>query len=179
MSDAVAARSKKTRKDLYTNVAFQRLTMSAANTITFQQIQFGVGLFQGVALILNRILYVLGANTLREIAAVTDYIAFGLTTSNRLTALNLATDPAIIDAKALVGVSAAAPTSLVESPIISDFTALPGGGRLCPANPLYLVMFGTGMAAAGIMDVEIDFQFVQLTDAEYLELIQSQFPANI
>lgn len=180
MSDVAQARNgKKVRKDLYTNVAFQRLTMSAANTLTFQQIQFGVGIFQGVALILNRIGYVLSPATIREIAAVTDYIAFGLVSSNRLTGVNLARDPAVISSISLIGVSAAPPTSLVQMPIWADFTNLPGGGRLVAANPLYLAMEGAGMAAAGVIDVELDFQFVQLSDAEYLELIQSQYPANI
>lgn len=168
---------KKVRTDVYANVAFGAVTMSAANTLTFAQIQMAVGLFQGVALVIHRLKYRPTRVSIRELAANTDELTLALTTSNRLSAINDVADPAIIDQKVLVGVGASVEPVLL--PLISDFTMLPGGGKIISANPLFLGMTTLGAAAASVCRVEMEFTFVSLTDRDYLEIIQSQFPANI
>lgn len=175
MSDISSA--KKVKRDQYSNVAFQRLTLSAANTLTFEPIAFAVGIFQGIGLLLNRILYTPNNATLREIVAATDHLDMGITTSNRLAGLDPGTDPAVIDVHRITGIAAG--IERFNLPIIHDFTGLPGGGKLCSANPLYVGGETGGFVAAAMIDVQLEFQFVQLRPEEYLELIQAQFPANI
>lgn len=175
MSDVSSAR--KAKKDLYANKAYGLVTMSAANTLTFGQIQMGVGLFQGIALVIHRVLWYPSWGTLKEIVAATDILSFALTTSNRLTGLVDISDPAIITRKAIAAIGVG--TEPYHLPIISDFTTLPGGGKLVPANPLWIGCTSSGFAAAGEMRAELEFTFVELADREYLELIQTMFPANI
>jgi len=167
----------KTKKDEYGNVAFGQVTCSAANTLTFSAIQLAVGTFQGVALVLHRISYFPGSVTLRELVAATDDLSMGLTASNRLTAMYDIADPAVIDCKTIVGVGVAVEPHVL--PYVSDFSGLPGGGKIMTANPLYCGINTTGAVAASTMRVQLDFTFLELADKDYIELIQAQLPANI
>lgn len=169
--------TKKAKRDQFSNVAYGLVTMSAANTLTFAQIQMGIGLFQGVGLLIHRVNWWPTRTSLRELVANNDSLQMALTTSNRLTGLVDVTDPAIICCKYLVSIGVA--VERYEVPLVTDFTSLPGGGKLVPANPLWIGAFTEGAAAASVVRAQIDFSFVQLNDQEYLELIQSLFPANI
>lgn len=167
----------KTTMDKYANKAYGIVTMSAANTMTFAQIQFGVGLFEGKALVLHRILYYPTNTAIRELVAATDSLHMAITTTNRLTDIVDVSDPAIIDRTSLVCL--AANTEPVRVPIVADFTSLPGGGKLCPANPIWIGANTGGAAAASVVRCTLEFTFVELSPADYLEVIQSMFPANI
>jgi hypothetical protein len=67
----------------------------------------------------------------------------------------------------------------LQLPLVTDFSTLPGGGKLLPVNPLYLGMMTADAAAASQCTARMDMTFKELTDAEYLELIQSTYPANV
>jgi hypothetical protein len=168
----------KTKADEYSNVAFGSVTLSAVNTLTFSQIQFAVGLFQGMAIILHRVHWRPGTTFIREIAAATDQCIFAITSTNRLTSIDDISDPSVLAYHKIVG--AGANVEPWRLPFITDFTMLPGGGRLIAANPLYLGAVTTGFAAAtGPIQVSLDFTFIELAAAQYLEVLQAQFPANI
>lgn len=175
MSDV--APGKKTRRDLYSNIALPSVTLSAANTLTFSQLQMGIGLFAGQALLLHRVLWFPNVATVREIVAATDSLYMALTVSNRLAGIADVTDPSVIALQAVVGVGANVES--VKTPLVSDFTQLPGGGKLIPANPLFLAGYSLGFAAAAVIRAQLDFSFVQLGDADYLELLQSMYPITV
>lgn len=168
---------RKGSKDTFSNIMLPMVTMSAANTLTFQQIQVSVGMFQGVALLLHRIQWYPTATTIREIVASTDSLYMALTTSNKLTALVDTTDPSIVVVSSVIGI--AANVESVRLPIVADLTGLPGGGKLIPANPLFLGAVTGGFAAAAVVRAVIDFSFVSLSDSDYLELLQSLYPITV
>lgn len=175
MSDPSNAR--KGKKDMYSNIALGIVTLSAANTLTFAQLNMAVGMFQGVALLLHRIAYMPSLASWREIVTSADSLTFGLTTSNRITSLADTTDPSIVSWGQCIGVGVAVETQ--RSPIVEDFSGLPGGGKLIPANPLFLASYSGGFAAAATIRAKIDFTFVELSSADYLELLQSLYPITV
>lgn len=175
MATDVAA--KKGKRDTYANVGFGYVLMSAANTLTFAQIQFAVGIFQGVALLLHRILWYPSNTLCRELVAATDQCEFAITTSNRLSAIVDTSEPAVVALHRFIGIGAG--VERFSLPIITDFTQLPGGGKLMPANPVYVGLGSTGFAAAVFLRCVLEFTFLELTSQDYLELIQAQYPANI
>jgi hypothetical protein len=175
MSDVSA--SKKGKKDTYSNRAYGTVTASAANTLTFAQIQMAVGLFQGIGMLIHRVLFYPSTNSSREMVAATDLLIMAVTTSSRITSLATVAEPALITSKRLVGIGVA--VAVEEVPYINDFTGLPGGGKLVAANPLFVAVETAGAVAASVVSVEIDFTFLQLNDRDYLELIQGMFPSNI
>jgi hypothetical protein len=162
--------------DQYANRALAAVTMSAANTITFEQIRFAVGTFQGVALLIHRLEWHPSWSSIKELTAATDYIRMALTTNDNLTTID-AEDQDVLATYHLYGLGAN--VELVHRPLITSFEGLPGGGIICPANPLYIGMLTAGAAAASDMRVVVYYTFKQLSDKDYLELLQSMVPGNI
>lgn len=169
-----------TVKDVYPNRAFERLTLSAANTLTFVQLQFGVGLFQGIAAIINRIEWFPPIATIQELLTGADTLEMALTNRDDLANLD-PTNQSVLAKKNIIPLQVGAVTSLTHEryPMISDYSTMPGGGLIVPANPLYVGMITTGFAAAAVVDIVVYLLFKQLTDAEYIELVQTIMPANI
>jgi hypothetical protein len=150
--------------------------MSAANTLTFAQLQFAVGVFQGVALILHRVEWFPTLASLRELVAATDSISMAIVTNDNLASLD-PTDQDIIVRSDIIGLAANVET--VPLPIINDYTNLPGGGLIVPANPLYLALDTGGAAAASVCRAIIYYTFKSLSDKDYIELMQMMIPGNI
>jgi hypothetical protein len=172
--------AQKRLADIYVNRAFSTVTMSAANTLTFQQIQFGVGLFQGVALVLTRVEWYLDNTSINELVANTDVAIMAITNRDDLATVDPSNQSVLaykfyrpMMVGAVVGID------MLEMPLISDFHNLPGGGLIMPANPIYAAMYSAGFTGAGIVRVLLYFTFKSLTDAEYIELLQTIMPANL
>ena len=162
--------------DLYTNRALVDLTMTAANTLSFTQVRFAVGLFQGVALVISRIEYFVTESGLRELAAVTDSLEFGITLRDDLVTIDPSNLSVLTQYKI---VAMGAGTEVFEMPFISHFENLPEGGMLVPANPLFFAVATAGAAAATRVRGVIYYRFKTLSDKEYLEILQNILPGNV
>lgn len=164
------------KRDLYTNRAIGNIAMSAANVLTFEKMEFGVGIFQGVALVMHKVDFYPTTTSLREIVAATDYMVCALTTSDQIADIG-DIQAAVIAQLAITGIGVA--VASIETPLSVDFSQLPGGGYILPPNPIYMAMDTTGAVAASAYRVRIYFSFVELADKDYIELIQAQLPANM
>jgi len=172
--------AKSSVKDVFANRAFKTLTMSAIDTLTFDQIQFGVGIFQGIAMIVNRVEWFPTPGTIQQLVANTDALYMAITNRDDLSDLN-PTNQSVLILKTLhpVIVGAVVSELIKELPIVSDFSSLPGGGLIIPANPIHVGAMMSGGTAAGVVRVIMYFEFKTLSDAEYIELLQTIMPANI
>ncbi len=166
-----------TQKDQFANRSFVDLTQSAANTLTFQQIRFAVGVFQGIGLLLHRIEWFPIGTTIQSLAAITDSMQFALTLRDDLA--NLDPSNQAILANTFVTPIGAAPLGPFVTPMVTDFTNLPGTGLLIPANPLFLAMDSAGFGAAGRVRIAVYYTFMQLSDREAMELLQTIIPGNV
>lgn len=171
--------AKIAKVDQYPNRAMQRVTMSGANTLTFAQVRFGVGLFQGIALVLHKIEYYPTLASIIELSGATDNLMMALTNRDDLTTLDAVTLNIIAKHTAFGLTTGAAASQIREKPYITDFSTLPGGGMIVPANPMFIALDSAGFVAAGVMDVIIYYTMKALSDADYVELIQSIIPMNI
>ncbi len=168
--------ARKTAVDVFVNRAMATITMSAADTLTFEQLRFAVGTFQGVALVIHRIEWTMLVATCRSLVAATDNLDMALVTNDNLTAI----DPTDQDVLATMSVVPVATTVAPHyRPLVSEFSDLPGGGLIVPANPIFLAMDTGGFAAAGAARVVIYYTFKQLADKDYIELVQMMIPGNI
>ena len=174
----MASRSRS--KDLYPNRAVETIGQTAANTIAFEQIRFGLGVFQGVALVIHRVEFNPYIADIRELVDVADDLEVALTNRDDLTTLipnNL--NVLIYRNVTPMMVGAVVSLTLERFPIVVDLSNLPGGGLIIPANPLYIGIDSTGYATTVGLNVTIYFTFKQLSDADYIELVQGMLPANI
>ena len=171
----------KVKKDLFVNRAVQRITQSAANVLTFQQINFAVGVFQGVALILHKLLYHVGLSAWQEMITNAESFRVGLAVSSQIADIAM-THVEVINVQercvSLAGVAANL-VGPIDQVITADFSPLPGGGILIPANPVYLAVSSAGLTTPVVCDLDMLFTFRELSDADYIELIQSRVQANL
>lgn len=174
------AKARSGRQDVYPNRALFNVTLSAANTLTFQQIRFGMGLFQGTAIIVNRIDWHLDMVTVHEIITNGDEVRMALTNRDDITALAMDN----MNVLAMNEVTAIVVGTVVgimhfRNPIVQDFSNLPGGGLIIPANPLFIGAVSLGITAAITVQAVMYYQTKVLADADYIELVQSLIPLNI
>lgn len=162
--------------DRYSNRAFASVTTSAANTLTFQQLRFAVGTFQGVGLQLHRVDYYPDSSALGELAANTDRLQMAVTLRNDLSDLT-PSNQAIISK--VTYEPRGVPVEIIKLPFTQTFEHLPMGCLLIPANPLYLAMDTTGFAAVQTISAILYYTFKQLSDRESIELLQTIIPGNV
>ncbi len=167
-------------KDVFVNRAIQRLTQSAPNVLTFQQVNFAVGAFQGIALLIHRVKYHVGATAFEELLVAADSWKIGLTVSANISDIAM-THIEVIDVQERTagGAGILNDFAVFDQVLVEDFGDLPGGGMLIPANPVHLACSSAGLTTGIVADVEILFTFKELVDADYIELIQSRMQANV
>lgn len=147
------------------------MTESAANTLTFAEIQTAISIFEKVAWVISRIEWFLAAAQLQQMADNGDIAQCAVTASNQITALAL-NNPSVIDLLEIARFQASAVGyNWWQLPIIRDFSNLPGGGIIVAPRPLYLALKGTTAAAAMTVSARIYFTQMELKADEYLELI--------
>lgn len=161
--------------DKFCNMAFADVTESAANTLTFSEIQTGVSIFEKVAWVINRILWYPSFASINLIIASDDYIEMALVTSNKVDTLHL-DEPAVIDALyiGLEANAALADAHQLVTPIVHDFAGLPGGGLIVPPKPLHLAAKATSIASASTISARIYFTQKGLKPEEYWELVEAR-----
>lgn len=163
-------------KDLYSNRTLATIVQSALNTITFEQIRFAAGLFEGLALVLNRIHLYPTAASLRQIVAATDHLTMALVTRDDLTSLD-PTNLSVLASKMITGIAAG--VERYVTPLTIPFSDLPGKGLLIPANPLYMGVDSGGFTAVATVRFILEYQWKKLTPQENLELLQTLLPGTV
>lgn len=158
-------------KDQYSNKAYGTVTESAANTLTFSEIQTNVSIFEKVAWVIERLEWYISNASQALLSATEDLLSFALTASSSINALSLA-DPAVIDLMELGRrIATEVGFSWVHMPIIRDFSNLPGGGLIVPPRPLFLAAKATSVATPSTAEMRFFFRQVEMTPADYLDLI--------
>lgn len=162
------------RKDQYVNKIKAAVTMSAANTLTFSEIEVGLNLFDKVGLVIHRLEYFLSSSTKVEVIANTDSIQIGLVASNQITSIG-STERSVYDKLELQGIVSGTPGNYIQEmePYVHDFTTFPMQGILVPPKPLYVAMDSGGLAVAGVGYLHITFTIKELSDSEYFELLET------
>lgn len=162
------------QKDLYSQIAYVATTESAANTLTFNGLTVATNVLQQSGMIIHRVEYALSTAGIANITAAGDSIEFGLSGSDSLSSISLA-DPEVYDDNRLLYHALGAPASgsIQRFPLVKDLSTLPGGGRLVPADRVYLYVVGVSLAAAVSVNARIHFTIVDLDASGYLELAQS------
>lgn len=169
----MAAQSAKT--DKFVNLIAQTMTLSAANTLTFQEVNVGLNIFDKVGFLISKLEYEPASTSIAEMTAASDAINMGLSTSNNLSNL-VPAQTEIVDVMTLMrhDMGAAASGALLVKTFTRDFSTLPGGGLLVPPKPLFLAGASAGLANAATIYYRIYFTMIRLSDSEYLELLETR-----
>lgn len=166
----------KTSLDKFANIAYLAVVETAANTLTFAQLQIASNLMdKKYALVIERIHYLV--QPLATVFDTTgDYLNIAVTVSDRLSSISDLSQPEILDLVQLQrrDYGAAASGSIEDSVIQRDFTSLSGGGILVPADRLYLGAKGSGLASATTVLARMWYSVLEIGVNEYWELIEAR-----
>lgn len=156
----------------FCNKAYGSVTQSAANTLTFSEIETNVDVFSKVAWVLQRIEYYFAWASLVLLVTSADLFELALTSSNNITDLGLA-NASVVDKYCIMRNDCGTAGNAVfhEFPLIRDFSNLMGGGLIIAPRPLYIALDSDSIAAAGTAQMRFYFERVELNADEYLELI--------
>ena len=159
-------------KDLFANKFYGTVTESAANTLTFGEIQTNVNLMSRTAWVVHRLEWFLDEASIGRIVASGDALRMALTSSNKMSSLGL-DDPGVVDILTLsaLAIGAAASGLLENIPYIRDFSRLPGGGLIVVPRPLYVAAEGVSLGAAITIELRGYFTQRELSDSEWFDLI--------
>lgn len=161
--------------DKFSNIAFLRCQESAVDTLTFAQLAMANNLSdQKAALIINRA--EMTFTNLGSLNSNGDMVDAALCLSDRVTPLYDLSQPEILFYFRVQrwDMGAAASAALYEYPLIRDFTELPGGGLLVPADRLYLGIKSTGAASVDAAELRIYYTVMQLKTEDYWELVEAR-----
>jgi len=163
------------QNDKFANVITMEVETSAANTLTFEEVQIGLSLFDKTGILLSRIEYEPFNSAFAQMTATTDSIFIGVTTSNQLSELN--PDQAAVVDRYMVqrqDLGAAATGALINTPFVKDLSTLPGGGILITPKPWYIGITSTGLAATCKAYVRFYFTIMKLSPQDYFELLETR-----
>ncbi len=158
-----------TREDRFANVAAGQVTLSAANTLTFNEILTGVSLGQGVGMLIDQISYYLNDLLVTEMSALNDSCQFAVTTSNDVPDIEDAIDRRILDLFTVKSALVTTGGREQVSPKIHQFFP----PLIIAAPRLYLAANSSNFGAVQTFQFRIYFRYVQLTAQQYLELAES------
>lgn len=163
--------NKKKLTDEYANKFYGQVVESAANTLTFEQIQVNMSFRERVGFILHRLEWYPSLASMILLVDAVDEIKMALVASQNISSLGL-DNPAVIDSLTLnKHVATAVGFELYDRPFIRDFSMLPGGGMLIIPNTLFLAAQGTSLTAASSIECRAFYTPIDLDDTSYADII--------
>jgi len=158
-------------KDKFANKFFGYSLESAANTLTFREIQTNVDMMSKRAWVLHKLEWFFSPVDLDKLIAGQDRISAALVSSDKLTALDL-NSPGVIDLIDFgILFASAVGQSFYTQPFTRDLTGLPGGGLIVAPRPLYVAVKGTSLGSAVTANVRGYYTNLDMSADEYLELV--------
>lgn len=162
------------KREMFAQLGYLSVTETAANTLTFA----GLSVFSNVlgqkGMVIHRASYTLDTTAFGNMVGDGDGVTFGLSGDDSMTSITF-NDAEIYDYNMLdlqyIGTAANSQQHYV--PFVKDYTGLPGGGLLVPADRLYVYV--KGHSAAGAIEIKCRFHYtiMDLSAQEYLELAQA------
>jgi len=157
------------------NIAQISVTESAANTLTYKKLESGISTLEKIAWRVHMIAYeFIGALLSSIFGTNADALDIALTASNAVTDLQDLSNPSILDHMFIrrIDLGTAASGHFYFQPVTKDFSALPGGGLLVPAAPLFLGAKGTGLEGAATARVRVYYSPEDLKADDFWQLLE-------
>ena len=159
-------------KDIYCNQAYLTVTESGANTLTFNQLLTSISIYEKIGWIIARMEYKLTIDA-TDFAATDDAVQFGISTSDQIASIEMDNSP-VIDTNEVrrTDLGTAANGLILISPIVKNFSDLPGGGIIVPPNPIYIFVKGYTAPNAFVIKARMFYTVKQLKTEDYWELVE-------
>lgn len=159
--------------DKYANSLNIEVEMSAANTLTFKQVNIGLPLYEKAAFLLHKVQFYITAYHASLLASA-DSLEMALVNDNSITTITPERENVYCYMKKQAIDQGTPANFLIETtPFCVDYSGFPNGGLLIPIYNLYGAMTTAGYANAAEGIIKVYFTVVQLNAAEFWELVES------
>lgn len=159
-------------EDRFANVFTAEATASAANALTFAEMNFGITLRDRVAIVIDTLYFWPTRATLLEYTVAGDILEFALTVSDQVTDLSDLADRRILHQMTHLRMDfgTAAGGTLATFPLVTSFSppliALP--------NRLFFAHKSLGLATATMVQMRMHFRTVSITqDQQLIEVLEA------
>lgn len=162
-------------QDSFANIAFLEVKESSAGVLTFAQLQLANNLMsEKVALVIHRIDW--WTDGLGQTTASNDTVTFGLSLTDRLTSVIDPSQPELLAWHQLnrLDLGTAASGLIIAQPTVDDFSGLPSGGILVPADRLYIGVQGFSLSGVCAALCRLFYTVRPISVNEYWELIEAR-----
>lgn len=156
--------------DVYSQIAYLSVVESAANTLTFNELNIASELDKKKAMIIQRIEYIIADSIIALMIAAGDSMSFGISLTDALTSIGM--DHIEVFDRVVLQYSAGAQLAPNPMPIDKRFTDMPGGGLLVPVKKLYMFAVGASLASATQAVARVHYTIKDLKTEDYLELVE-------
>jgi hypothetical protein len=153
------------------------VAQAVANTAGYHNIETGLRISSGQALLIMQVKFYIGAAIFVDLAAAADELQVGLFSGTDLADFNTGSQQKFGSICVLsCGVTT---TTRVTSPLVLDFTTYPSGGILVPPSPLFFGIQTFGAAAPYTMAAEMWYIPVSIPAPQSIEMILPFIPADV
>lgn len=170
------------KRDEFANIAYLSVAEINPGTLTFARLELATALMtEKQALIIHRAEFILAQGS-GLLDADGQFVSAALTLTDRITDIADLSQPEILfyveksrrDLSTALGAAITYPDTTVEVPILRDFSSLPGGGLLVPADRLYIGVNSNHGANAGSVSCRLYYTVMSLAVDQYWELIEAR-----
>lgn len=153
-------------EDRFANIFTASITMSAANTLTFTELNFGIQLRDKLAIVIDELYWYPNGATIALMTAVGDSIDYALTQSSEITDIYNLGDRRIIYLDRLFRMDFGTPAAgqLIRIPLKESFAP----PTIVLPTRMFLAMASQGLASAGGGTLRMHYRTVTLTEAQQL-----------
>ena len=161
-------------KDRFAQMGYLQVTESGSNTLTFAGISVFSNILTPKALLIHRIEYNIPDGELAKVIAEADSIKFGMHGDDSKTSVQLE-DAQTYDYNryGIQEHGTPANATVTRMPWIVKYDDLPGGGKLVPADRIFIWAEGVSLASAVTVSCRFHFTLHELSAQEYIELAQA------
>jgi len=157
--------------DRFQNILSAEVTTSAANVLTFAEVQTGASLGMRLGLVIDSIDMYPAQAVLAEMTTAGDRILMAWCTSDQVTDLEDEADSRVLDVIRIsrLDFGTAASAQLVTVPLHREFSP----PRIMASPKLFIAFNTFGLASVGILRSRLAFRFISLSAQEYLEIAET------
>lgn len=161
-------------KERFSQIGYLSLTQSAANALTFDGLSVFSNVLSQRGMVLHSVEYVVARLSVALLVDNADDIYFGLCGDDSLAVISMS-NAEVYDYTTLFAKEngVAANDILVEMPIRRDFGMEPGGGRLVPADRVFMYVGSSSLADVATVSCRFHYTILDMSAQDYLELAQS------
>lgn len=161
-------------KDKYAQIGYLTVTETAAATLTFAGLSVFSNVLSNKGMVIHRAEYSLPRQDWSKLNASNEQVIFGLSGSEKITT-TIMSNPEIYDYNDTIQVhmGTAGTGVYIDQPKVKDYTSLPGGGLLVPADRLFAYIAGVSTTDPLTVTCRFWFTIIELGPQDYLELAQA------